>query len=141
MAKNYKVIPPQQEFMELRKIYAAFGSKPVVAYGCNVVNNTPMGGHVIAVMNKPEGSTEGIKAYMKQLKERFPEKEPVYYICIREDGIIYDSGQGEKKTLPEIMEKGPSEVQQHLESFPAEMIAKALSTALFEDKDKSVKEK
>ena len=134
MKKNYKVIPPQQKYMELPKIYANFGSRPVVAYGCKMKNNTPMGGYVIAVLNGPEEETEGIKAYMKQLKDRFAEKEPICLICIREDAIIYNSGGEDVKTLPEITEKKPSKAQRTVEGIPDELLAKALASALISGK-------
>lgn len=130
MAINYQVVPPKQKFMDLQKIFATFGSRPLVAYSCKVVNETPMGGYVIAVQTAMNESTAGIKEYMRQLKERHSEKEPIYYICIREDGIIYDNGDGEVKTLPEIMEKKPSKVQKKVESVSDEVIAKALASSL-----------
>jgi len=136
MKKNYKVVPPQQKYMELPKIYAAYGSRPVVAYSCKVVNDTPMGGHVIAVQNQPGESTEGIKSYMNQLKARYAAKEPIYYICVREDAIIYDKGQGEVKTLPEITEKNPSKSQRVVEGIPDEILAMALASSLKEENKK-----
>ena len=130
MKKNYKVMPPPQKFLELPQIYAHFGSRPVVAYGCKVVNTTPMGGHVIAVQDQADEPAEGIKAYMMQLKGRFPEKEPIFFLCIREDAIIYDKGQGNVRTLPEIMEKKPTKAERAVLNLADETLAKALASAL-----------
>ena len=129
MKKNYRIVSPPQKFMQLQQIYANFGSKPVVAYGCKVKNNTPTGGYVIAAQNNPGENPDAIKLYMKQLKERFPEKEPIYWICIKEDGITYDFGEGEVKTLPEIMEKPPSKAQKAVDGIPDEILARALASA------------
>ena len=130
MKKNLKVVPPQQKYLGLPKIYAVYGSRPVVAYKCKMRNDMPMGGYVIAVLNTSEEPTDGLKAYMKQLKERFAEKEPICYICVREDIIIYDKGEGEVKTLPEIVEKEPSKTHRALEGIPDDILARALITAL-----------
>ena len=116
--------------MDLPKIYANFGSRPVVAYGCKVKKETPAGGYVIAVQTEEEENSDGLKAYMTQLKERFSAKEPIYFICVREDGIIYDKGNGEVKTLPDIVEKKPSKAQRVVEGIPDELLARALASAL-----------
>jgi len=129
MKKNYKVVYPPQKYLELPKIYAVFGSKPVIAYGCKVKKETPQGGFIVAVQNEENEPSNEIKAYMKQLKERFPEKEPIYYICVREDAIIYDKGNGEVKTLPEIEEK-PSLAQQRIDEMDEELLVMAIITAL-----------
>lgn len=141
MKKNYKVAPPPQKYMELPKIYASFGSRPVVAYGCKVQNNTPMGGYVIAVQNQEDEPTDGIKEYMRQLKARFTAKEPIYLICVREDAIVYDMGQGEVKTLPEITEKKPSKAQRTVEGIPDEVLAMALASALKKKDDEAGSDK
>lgn len=129
MKKNYKVAPPPQRFMELPKIYAAFGSRPVVIYGCNVVKNTPMGGYVIAIMDSADEPTDGIKEYMRQLKARFAEKEPICFLSVREDGIVYDKGEGEVKTLPEITERKPTKTERAVDNIPDEILAQAISSA------------
>ena len=130
MKKNYKVVPPPQRFMELPKIYANFGSRPVIAYNCELVKETPMGGYVIAVQNEGDEDTSGIKEYMRQLKGRFSEKEPICFVCVREDSLVYDKGAGEVKTLPEIQEKKPSKAQRALEGIPDEILAKALASSV-----------
>lgn len=135
MTKNYKLIPPKQKYMDLPKIYATYGLKMVVAYSCKVVNNMPMGGYVIAVQDNLKGSVADLKSYMKQLKQRFPNKEPFYCISIKEDGITYDNGKGEVKKLPEIVEKKTSELQRNLENIPDEILAKALATVLFTEEE------
>ena len=132
MKKNYKVTAPPQRFMTLPKIYATYGSRPVVAYNCKVVKDTPMGGYVIAVQDQADEPTDGIKAYMGQLKARFAEKEPIYYICLREDTIIYDKGEGEVKTLPPIEEKKPSKAERAVGGLPDEILAAALASAVKE---------
>ena len=131
--KNYKIVPPKQKYMDLPKIYATYGSTPVVAYKCKVVADTPMGGYVVAVLNEPDESSEGLKAYLRQLKNRFAAKEPIYYISIREDALIYDNGSGEVKGLPAIVLKEPSEVERAVNNIPDELIARALASALFAD--------
>ena len=129
MKKNYKIAKPPQRFMELPQIYATYGSRPIIAYNCKVPKETPIGGYIIAVQNEPDEPNDGIKAYMKQLKERFSAKEPIYYIRVREDIIIYDKGQGEVKALPDIQEKKPSKIQLAVEGIPDETLAKAISSA------------
>lgn len=116
--------------MDLPKIYMTYGSRPVIAYGCQMVRETPMGGYVIAVQNNDDDDTTSIKEYMRQLKEKFSEKEPIHYICIKEDAIVHDNGLGEVKSLPEIMEKKPSKMQRTVEGIPDDIFAKALASSL-----------
>ena len=134
MKKNYKVTAPPQKYLELPKIYATYGSRPVVAYGCKVTkSNTPIGGHVIAVQDKADDPTDGIKEYMKQLKARFADKEPIYYICVKEDAIVYDIGEGNVRTLPDIAEKAPSKAQKAIDGMSDELLAAAVASVFKEE--------
>ena len=126
MAKNYKVVKPPQKFFKLPQVYAAFGSRPVIMYKCKEVNGVPMGGFIIAVQNDASESSKNIKEYMLQLKDRYGEIEPIYYICVREDAIYYDKGKGNVRTMPAIQEKSASKEQRGLESLPDEVLAMAL---------------
>ena len=137
MKKNYKIVPPPQKFLSLPQIYAAFGSRPVIAYACKLVKETPMGGYVIAVQNEAEEPAEAIKAYMTQLKARFAEKEPIYFLCVREDAIIYDKGEGNVRTLPEITLKEASKAERAVGDIPDEILARALASAL-KNKDENI---
>ena len=139
MIKNYKVLAPPQKYLELPIIYTLYGSRPVIAYNCKVGNGAPYGGFVIAVQNDADGPTEGIKAYMAQLKERYFSREPIYYICVKENVIVYDMGKGEVETLPDIIEKKPSKAQQAVESIPDEVLAQILS-AVFRQEDTQVQD-
>ena len=126
--KNYKIAKPPQKFLKLPQIHSIFGQKPVVAYSCTVKNNTPTGGYIIAVQNEENTPTDGLKLYMKQLKAKFRDKEPIYYICIKENEIIYDKGEGDVATLPPIEEKSLSKEHKALESMSDELLAMAIAT-------------
>ncbi|MCL1997567.1 MAG: hypothetical protein FWG65_02235 [Turicibacter sp.] len=132
MEKNYRIMPPPQKYLTLPQIFAKYGSRPIIAYGCKLKNNVPLGGYIIAVANEAGGDIRRIKAYMRQLKERFTDKEPISFICVREDTIIYDTGAGNIKTLPPIETKEPSKQQKALESMSDEILARALA-AIFKE--------
>jgi hypothetical protein len=122
MPAGYKVIPPKQKYMTVDEIRATFKSRGVVAYACKASSGVPLGGFVIAVQEKPD--SRDIKEYMRQFKKKFRDKEPVYYLRVGKDALVYDNGSGEVNIAPE---KTP------LDDVPLEFIALALSTALHMD--------
>jgi hypothetical protein len=149
--KDYKIIPPPQKYRSLSEIYDAFQTRGVVAYGCKTEEGIPLGGYVTAVQdsaqagpgkgnmeNKPHAQP-GIKEYLRQLKERFKDKEPIFYMRVLKDETIdqvlltYDNGGGEKKALPKIEIKKSKE-QKSVEGIPDEILAIALASSLRREK-------
>jgi hypothetical protein len=119
---GYKVIPPKQKYMTTDEIRETYKSRGVVAYACNVSAGCPLGGYVIAVQEKPD--SREIKEYMRQLKQKFRSKEPVYYIRVEKDTLVYDGGSGEIKTVK------PIEINTAPEKTPLDDIIADLSQAL-----------
>jgi hypothetical protein len=129
-AAGYTVIPPKQKYMTVDEIRAAFKSRGVVAYACKVLSGVPLGGFVIAVQEKPD--SRDIKEYMRQFKKKFRDREPVYYIRMEKEALVYDGGSGELRTVRPIEVKTEPE-KTPLDDIPFELIALALSTALHMD--------
>jgi hypothetical protein len=127
---GYNVIPPKQKYMTTDEIRLTFKSRGVVAYGCKVSAGIPQGGYVIAVQEKPD--SREIKEYMRQFKNKFRSKEPVYYIRVEKDASFYDSGSGEVKYVKPIEVKTDPE-KTPIDDVSYEMIAMAISTALHMD--------
>jgi len=133
MAKNYKIIPPKQKFLTLDAIYEVYGSHPVVAYRCKLQDDVPTGGYVVAV-NHSESDTDSLKSYVRQLKSRYPAKEPIYFLRVEKTRagtylVTNDNGDGEKQSAPKIEIK-KSQLQSTLEDTPDDVLALALITAL-----------
>ena len=130
--KNYKTVPPQQRFMTLSAIRQLFGARPVVAYSCRIEDGALQGGYVIAVQNKANDPTDGIMAYMDQLKVRYAEKEPIFFIRVEDekDGgepqVFFDDGR-KTPVAPAPIKKGkPAKA----EALPDAELAKAVSSTL-----------
>jgi len=106
--KGYQTVPPPQKFMTVKEIFLTYGPRGVVAYSCKVSNSVLVGGCVIAVQTTPGADTTMMKMYMSQLKQRYPDKAPIYYLRVAEErtrgGLIltYDSGVGEKTIAPKL---------------------------------------
>ena len=78
--RGFKTVAPPQPYMTLSEIHKKFGMQGVVAYGCTLNGEAPEGGYVIAVQEGPD--SKGIKAYLRQFKAKFPQKETVQSLLI-----------------------------------------------------------
>jgi hypothetical protein len=132
---GFDTVPPPQKYMTLAEIGEAYGAKAVVAYNCKVDGEEPLGGYVIAAQSEP-GAEHKLKEFMRQLKSRYPVKQPVFYLRRAGDAsgktYIYDSGGGEVRfALKPEFTKSP--LQEAIEQIPIEVLALALSTSLKSD--------
>jgi hypothetical protein len=159
--KDFKTVPPPQKYRSLSEIYDTFQTRGVVAYGCKTEDGIPLGGYVVAVQDAPAPASTytsgnmqnagktgtaggikpaprpqpGIKEYLRQFKEKFKDKEPIFYMRVLKDETIdqilltYDNGSGEKKALPKIEVKKSKE-QKAVEGIPDEFLALALASSL-----------
>jgi len=137
--RGFKTVPPPQKFMDLSEIHINYGIMGVVAYGCKMTDGAPEGGYVVAVQ---EGkSAKDIKEYLRQFKKRFPEKAPACYMRVpifaqdRAMAYVYDlgDGDGEKKALPKLEAKKPTESERLVSMIPDDIMAKMISTAFKRD--------
>jgi len=133
--KGFKTIPPKQRYMTLAEIHETYGSRGVIAYSCKVADSVPEGGFVIAVQDEANTDYKSLKEYHRQIKQKYPSKEPVYFLRVEtaESGkylkFIYDNGIGERTALPKIEVK-KSEAEGAINRIPDEILAQALITSL-----------
>ena len=134
--KGFQPIPPPQRHMTLSQIHQAHGTRGVVAYSCTMDGTVPTGGYVVAVQDGP--SARNLKEYLRQFKQKFPVKEPVYYLKVAKSpngphfALIYDNGTGEKQALPKIETK-QSEPERLISLIPDDILAQMIKSA-FVDK-------
>ena len=126
---DYTILPPKQAYMTLAQISEKFGCRGVVAYKCKVVDSVPQGGYVIAVQNKADEDYNGLREYLRQLKKKYPDKSPIYFIRFNNGVIAYDDGLSVKSAKPAIEFKD-SPALEAINSIPDELLAKALSSGL-----------
>lgn len=131
--RGFKTVPPPQKYMSLTQIYESFGTQGVVAYSCGMDGDAPTGGYVVAV--QAGDSARDIKTYLRQFKEKFPNKEKVCYIRVpifeqgKPLGIIYDTGAGDRKALPKLEAPQISQQERLVSMIPDDILAKMIETA------------
>lgn len=135
--RGFKIVPPPQRFMTLAEIHNRFGTQGVVAYSCRLDDDIPEGGYVVAVQDG--ANLYGIKQYLKQFKEKFPQKDPICFmrVPIFHEGkplaVVYNHGDGEKKGLPKIELRKPSKAERLIDMIPDDVMALMLSTAFHQN--------
>jgi hypothetical protein len=129
--KGFKIIPPPQRYMNISQMHDKFGSRGLVAYSCKIVDSVLEGGVVVAVQDENNTDSSGIKAYLRQLRKKHPDKDPIYYLRAEKDEahdrllLTYDYGRGERKTVPKLEVK-KSKAEQAIAQIPDEFLAQAL---------------
>ncbi|MCL2202884.1 MAG: hypothetical protein FWB88_02960 [Defluviitaleaceae bacterium] len=135
--RGFKIVPPPQRYMSLTEIHTRFGTQGVVAYSCKMNGDEPEGGHVVAVQEG--GNLRDIKEYLRQFKLKFPNRAPVCYIRVpiaaegKPLGFIYDHGTGEKKGVPRIEPRKPSQAERLINHIPEDVLALMIGAAFRSD--------
>jgi len=107
-------------------------------------DTVPAGGYVVAVQDGPDARR--LKEYLRQFKQKFPAKEPVYYMKVVKSpngphfALIYDDGTDEKQALPKI-ETRQSEPERLVSHIPDEILAQMIKSAFTTDKNSNFNEK
>lgn len=136
--KDYKVIPPKQKYLTIAQMFDTFGSRGLVAYSCKIVDSVLEGGVVVAVQNEVGGDTKGIKEYQLNLRRKYPDKDPIYYLRLepgkghQKISLTYDNGGGEKTIRPKLEVK-KSEAEEAISQIPDDVLAQALAARFRED--------
>jgi len=133
--RDFKIISSKHRFMTISDIHKNFGSRGVVAFSCKVEGDMFKGGYVAAISDVENGEDKNIKIFLKKFRNRFPEKDPTYYLRLKiaENSkyieIYYDDGHGERKSIPTIEEVKPSEIEQAVNSIPSDILAQAIMSS------------